>query len=300
MVEECGCDIEGAKIEAWIELGIFVIELIGMAVAVVLTLGAASPAAGGLIAATRFAIQQIFKKLLEALSKKAIKKALKEAGERAAKQLTTKAGLKHARQGGAATKGLDEAREEYLTNAGIQAVPELDRPPGRRELGRAGHVDGSAGSRAGSRRAAPAIGKGGHGNPLGDMLRGAGGEVLGEFGGAAVSGQLPDLEGVAKSASSGVTGSAMHSTKAGMSDALSGLSVPDLSAGSPHSSAAFAVGWIIAIGRFDSFVDLPTVGSSHASVGRGSACDGVFACGRGPESLCAGIAHRCTCAGCRA
>jgi len=68
MVEECGCDIEGAKIEAWVELGIFVVELIGMAVAVVLTLGAASPAAGGLIAATRFAIQQIFKKLLEALS----------------------------------------------------------------------------------------------------------------------------------------------------------------------------------------------------------------------------------------
>ena len=64
MIEECGCDIEGAKLEAWIELGIFVIELIGMAVAVTLTLGAASPAAGGLIAATRFAIQHIFHKLI--------------------------------------------------------------------------------------------------------------------------------------------------------------------------------------------------------------------------------------------
>jgi hypothetical protein len=74
MIEECGCDIEGAKLEAWIELGIFVIELIGMAVAVALTLGAASPAAAGLIAATRFAIQQIFRKLVEQLGKKAIKK----------------------------------------------------------------------------------------------------------------------------------------------------------------------------------------------------------------------------------
>jgi hypothetical protein len=42
---------------------------------------------------------------------------------------------------------------------------------------------------------------------------GAGGEVLGEVGGAAVFGDLPDLEGVAKSASSEVTGSAVHSVK---------------------------------------------------------------------------------------
>ena len=74
LVEGCGSDIEGAKLEAWIEMGVFLIELIGMAVAVALTLGAASPAAGGLIAATRLAIQQIFKRLIAQLGKKAVKK----------------------------------------------------------------------------------------------------------------------------------------------------------------------------------------------------------------------------------
>lgn len=119
LVEECGCDIEGAKLEAWIEIGLFLIELIGMAVAVALTLGAASPAAGGLIAATRIAIQQIFKRLIEQMSKKAIKKTLKEAGERATRQLTSRAGLtKLGREG--LREGLDEAREEFATSGGIQ------------------------------------------------------------------------------------------------------------------------------------------------------------------------------------
>jgi len=64
LVEQCGTDLEAAKLEAWIEIGFFLIELIGMAVTVALTLGAASPAAGGLIMATRLAIQQIFKRLI--------------------------------------------------------------------------------------------------------------------------------------------------------------------------------------------------------------------------------------------
>ncbi|GAB3945294.1 hypothetical protein GCM10027614_36830 [Micromonospora vulcania] len=37
LVEECGCDIEGAKIEVWLELGILVIELLTLAVVAVLT-----------------------------------------------------------------------------------------------------------------------------------------------------------------------------------------------------------------------------------------------------------------------
>jgi hypothetical protein len=43
-----------------------------MAVSVVLTVGAASPAAGGLIAATRMAIQQIFIRLVDQLDRKAV------------------------------------------------------------------------------------------------------------------------------------------------------------------------------------------------------------------------------------
>ncbi|WP_433723316.1 toxin glutamine deamidase domain-containing protein [Actinoplanes sp. CA-051413] len=216
LVEECGCDIEGAKLEAWIEIGLFLIELIGMAVAVALTLGAASPAAGGLIAATRLAIQQIFKRLVQQLSKKAIKQSLKEAGQRAAKQLTTKAGLK--KLGKEAFKeGFDEMREEIATNGAIQAY---QNSTGRahgfdvRDLGMSaagGFAGGFAASGAG-------IGKGGHGG--GGMTRGMAAEVLGEFGGAAVSGDLPDLESVAKSASSGASGSLMDGTRSGFADGL--------------------------------------------------------------------------------
>jgi len=63
LVDAGGRDIEAAKLEAWIEIGIFLTELSGIAVAGALTLGAATPAAGGLIAATRIAVQQIFERL---------------------------------------------------------------------------------------------------------------------------------------------------------------------------------------------------------------------------------------------
>ncbi|MFC5927589.1 hypothetical protein [Micromonospora vulcania] len=87
LVEECGCDIEGAKIEVWLELGILVIELLTLAVVAVLTAGAASPAAGAAITATRMVIQQIFKRLMGQLASKSLRRGLKEAGERAAKQV---------------------------------------------------------------------------------------------------------------------------------------------------------------------------------------------------------------------
>jgi hypothetical protein len=79
-VEECGRDIEAAKLEAWIELGGFLTELLGMTITITLTWGAATPAAGGLIAATRIAVQQIFERLAQQLGAK----ALKNTGERAA------------------------------------------------------------------------------------------------------------------------------------------------------------------------------------------------------------------------
>ncbi|MFI5935190.1 toxin glutamine deamidase domain-containing protein [Actinoplanes sp. NPDC051494] len=230
MVESCGCDIEGAKIEAWIELGLFVIELIGLAVTVALTLGAASPAAGGLIAATRYAIQQIFKRLLAQLSKKALKATLKEAGKRAAKQLTTKAGLRKLGKE-ALEEGFDEAREEFATNLGIQAY--------QNTTGRRDGIDGSdlawstaAGAAGGAAASGAHIGAG-HGNN--SLLRGAAAEVLGEFGGAAATGNLPtSFESVAKSAVSGASGSAISGARGDFSNLdLSSLDggVPTLPSG---------------------------------------------------------------------
>lgn len=288
MIEECGCDIEGAKLEAWIELGIFVIELIGMAVAVTLTLGAASPAAAGLIAATRFAIQQIFRKLIEQLGKKAIKKSLKEAGERAAKQLTTKAGLKHLGTD-ALREGLDEAAEEGVTNGGIQLYQgSTGRSDGLdvRELGMSG-VGGFAGGFAAS---GAQVGRGGR-SSVGDALRGAGGEVLGEVGGAAAFGDLPDLDGVAKAASSGVTGSVMHSVKADLGDGLAGLDtsgLPFLASDGAGSAGSASVGQSAAAGPgMDLSVAAPGPGSaaelSAGAPGPGSAVE-VSAAAVGPSS----------------
>jgi hypothetical protein len=270
LVEECGCDIEGAKIEAWIELGIFVIELIGMAVAVALTLGAASPAAGGLIAATRIAIQQIFKKLIAQLSRKAVKQSLKEAGERAAKQLTTKAGLRNLGRD-ALREGFDEAREEFATNAAIQLH---QNSTGRRdgldlhELG----MSTAGGFAGGFASAGATIGKG---NGHGGLLRGAGGEVLGELGGAAVSGQL-DLEGLAKSATSGAAGSAVHGVKAGFGDGLSGLQVPSL--GAAPLGAAEPTALAGPAGSSSPLSD-PSAGSPAASPTAGSPSSGSSSTG---------------------
>ncbi|MEV7621629.1 toxin glutamine deamidase domain-containing protein [Actinoplanes sp. NPDC089786] len=228
MVEECGCDIEGAKIEAWIELGLFVIELIGMAVAVAATLGAASPAAGGLIAATRLIIQQIFRRLVEQLSRK----ALRQAGSRAVKQLSTRAG-RMALARGALHEGLDEAREEFATNALIQGY---QNTTGRRDGVDAADLGLSAAAGFGGGFAAGGAHVGaGHGQH--GVVRGAAGEVLGEFGGAAVTGDLPDLEGMAKSASSGAVGSAMsggHGLKTG------GLDISSLDTAGPGTLSALA------------------------------------------------------------
>ncbi|MBU2663547.1 hypothetical protein KOI35_08520 [Actinoplanes bogorensis] len=228
LVEGCGADIEAAKLEAWIEIGIFLIELVGMAVTVALTLGAASPAAGGLIAATRLAIQQIFKRLAEQLGKK----ALKQTAGRAVKQLTTREGLRHLGHE-AAKEGFDEAREEFATNGGIQLY---QQSTGRSDgfdldnLGRsalAGFAGGAAASGAHA---------GSHGH--GGIARGAGGEVLAEFSAAATFGQLPDAAGLAKSATSGATGSAMHGMHApidiGHLDALPQF--PDLSSRTPEGA----------------------------------------------------------------
>ncbi|WP_203837318.1 toxin glutamine deamidase domain-containing protein [Winogradskya humida] len=215
LVEGCGRDLEGAKLEAWIEIGMFLIELIGMAVAVAMTLGAASPAAGGLIAATRIAIEQIFKRLVEQLGRKAIKQTVKEAGTRAAKQLTTREGRKHLGKE-ALHEGLEETREELATNGAVQGY--------QNATGRASGVNltdlgmSAAGGFGGGFAAAGAhTGKGSHG---GGVLRGAGAEVLGEFGGAAMTGNLPNLEGVAKSATSGATTSSFESTTSTATNSL--------------------------------------------------------------------------------
>ncbi|MEU8296805.1 toxin glutamine deamidase domain-containing protein [Micromonospora sp. NPDC048909] len=209
LVEECGCDIEGAKLEVWIELGILVVELLSVAVAAALTAGAASPAAGAAITASRLIVQQIFKRLTAQLARKSLQHGLREAGERAAKQVT-EAGVRGlARR--AAVGGLTEAGEETGVSLATQAY---QTSTGRRhgldltDLG-ASAVGGLAGGAA-----APLAGLGRHaggwparaGEHLGREMVG---EVIAENAAGLATGQgLTSLEDAARAAVSGGAGSA--------------------------------------------------------------------------------------------
>ncbi|MFG3600779.1 toxin glutamine deamidase domain-containing protein [Micromonospora chersina] len=208
LVDSCGCDIEGAKLEAWIELGILVIELLSLAVATVLTMGAASPAAGAAITATRVAVQQIFKRLVAQLARKAVKEGLKEAGERAAKEVVKSGARGLARR--AVLAGLVEAGQEAGTSLATQAY---QNSTGRRDgldltdVGMSG-LGGLAGGAA-----APLAGLGRHAHgrfaEIGERFgREMAGETLAESAAGLATGQDLSLEDLARAAASGASGSA--------------------------------------------------------------------------------------------
>ncbi|WP_231935324.1 toxin glutamine deamidase domain-containing protein [Micromonospora viridifaciens] len=222
LVDSCGCDIEGAKLEAWIELGILVIELLSLAVAAVLTAGAASPAAGAAIAASRMVVQQIFKRLVAQLARKALKDGLKEAGERAAKDVVKSGVRGFARR--AAVGGLVEAGQEAGTSLATQAY---QNSTGRRDGLDLTDVGMSAlGGFAGG-AVAPLAGLGRHADgrlsQVGEHLgREMAGETLAEGAAGLATGQNLSLEDLARAAVSGVSGSATGQADAALHHRLDG------------------------------------------------------------------------------
>ncbi|MEO3780319.1 toxin glutamine deamidase domain-containing protein [Micromonospora sp. B11E3] len=238
LVEECGCDIEGAKLEVWIELGILVVELLALAVAAVLTAGAASPAAGAAIAATRVVVQQIFKRLMAQLARKSLRRGLKEAGERAAKQVAERGMRGLARK--AALGGLEEAAQESGVTLATQAY---QNSTGRRHGLDVTDIGMSALGGAAGGAAAPLAGLGRHATGraarMGEHFgREMSGEVIAEQAAGLATGQgLVSLEDAARAAASGATGSAtgqadvaLHARLDARMAALAGapLAPPDL------------------------------------------------------------------------
>ncbi|SCE68964.1 toxin glutamine deamidase domain-containing protein [Micromonospora chokoriensis] len=311
LVEECGCDIEGAKLEVWIELGILVIELLSVAVAAVLTAGAASPAAGAAIGATRLLVQQIIKRLMGQLASKSLKHGLREAGERAAKEVTRDGVRGLAKR--AAREGLEEAAEETGVTLATQAY--------QNSTGRAHGLDltdlgaSAVGGLAGG-AVAPLAGLGRHatgraarvGEHLGREMTG---EVLADSAASLATGQgLTSMEDVARAAASGATGSVTgqtdHALRARLdaqTNALAGASLvgpalPSVAAlGSPPSSEASSGGPSPVVpmqGTPPNDVappraDLPAVADVHvsasASVDAGSGLDDVDGPLRAPEPM---------------
>ncbi|MFG3302108.1 toxin glutamine deamidase domain-containing protein [Micromonospora chersina] len=242
LVDSCGCDIEGAKLEAWIELGILVVELLSLAVATVLTMGAASPAAGAAITASRVAVQQIFKRLVAQLARKAVKEGLKEAGERAAKEVVKSGARGLARR--AVLAGLVEAGQEAGTSLATQAY---QNSTGRRDgldltdVGMSG-LGGFAGGAA-----APLAGLGRHANgrfaQIGERFgREMAGETLAESAAGLATGQDLSLEDLARAAASGASGSATEQADSALhhrlDEKLAGLPTQPVDLGLPPSGDA--------------------------------------------------------------
>ncbi|WP_433320884.1 toxin glutamine deamidase domain-containing protein [Micromonospora chersina] len=242
LVDSCGCDIEGAKLEAWIELGILVVELLSLAVATVLTMGAASPAAGAAITASRVAVQQIFKRLVAQLARKAVKEGLKEAGERAAKEVVKSGARGLARR--AVLAGLVEAGQEAGTSLATQAY---QNSTGRRDgldltdVGMSG-LGGFAGGAA-----APLAGLGRHAHgrfaEIGERFgREMAGETLAESAARLATGQDLSLEDLARAAASGASGSATGQADSALhhrlDEKLAGLPTQPLDLGLPPSGDA--------------------------------------------------------------
>ncbi|RQX09386.1 toxin glutamine deamidase domain-containing protein [Micromonospora arida] len=275
LVEECGCDIEGAKLEVWIELGILVIELLTVAVAAVLTAGAATPAAGAAITATRLLVQQIFKRLMGQLASKSLKHGLKEAGERAAKEVARGGARGLAKR--AARGGLEEATEEAGVTLATQAY--------QNSTGRAHGLDltdlgaSAVGGLAGG-AVAPLAGLGRHATgraaKVGEHLgREMTGEVLADSAASLATGQgLTSMEDVARAAASGATGSATgqtdHALRARLdaqANALAGASFtgPSLPSVPPVTGDAASAGASPSLG----------VSSAAASAAAGAASAGA-------------------------
>ncbi|WP_433129721.1 toxin glutamine deamidase domain-containing protein [Micromonospora sp. CA-240977] len=281
LVEECGCDIEGAKLEVWIELGILVVELLSVAVVAVLTAGAATPAAGAAITATRLLVQQIFKRLMGQLAGKTLKHGLKEAGERAAKEVA-RGGVRGLTRR-AAREGLEEAAEEAGVTLATQAY---QNSTGRAhgldltDLG-ASAVGGLAGGAVaplaglGRRATGPVARVGEH---LGREMTG---EVLAESAASLATGQgLTSVEDVARAAASGATGSATgqtdHALRARLdaqANALAGASFagPSLPPVAPVVGDPSASGVSSSASGAFSSAEAASVGSGTSAVAAGAA-----------------------------
>ncbi|HEV7708696.1 MAG TPA: hypothetical protein VGP16_10920, partial [Asanoa sp.] len=198
LVSSCAADIEAAKIEVWIEVGLLVIELLALVVAMALTVGAATPAATAAATATRMAIHRIFGRLVVKLAQQA------------------DASLLHRITRRAVAAGAAEAAQEVATDGGTQSYQLLR---GHREafdfrsLGLSA-VGGFAGGVAGS-----AIVPGLSSGVVSKSVRSAGSDVLAETAASLATGQgLPGLDDAARSATSGGTLGALDHAHSNMAD----------------------------------------------------------------------------------
>lgn len=246
--------IEGVKIEFYVELGLLLIELIALAAAAAVTLGASMAGAAPAMYATRFAIQQALRRAAKELLERAAKKGLKDKiTDRIDDAVKDKIKSRVVRELG--EEALEEGLQEGATALGTQLYQVSE--------GNRGGLDGAD--------LAKSAGLGALGGGIGGLtmlgrrfshttlanfgehaLRGASGEVLADLSIGLVTGQDVSPQSLAMAATSATAGSVTGDTRAlvdgrlhgaelkltGPADALGGVGAfPD--PGPPTVTGAF-------------------------------------------------------------
>ncbi|GAB4060036.1 hypothetical protein GCM10028775_73940 [Catellatospora paridis] len=223
-VDDGANQIEGVKIEFYVELGLLLIELIALAAAATVTFGASMAGAAPAMYATRFAIQRLLrraaKELLERAAKKGLKDRLKDRLGDAVKDRIKSKVVRHLGE-----QALEEGMQEGLTSLGVQAYQVSEGNRGGLNAGElaldtglgalAGGVGGVTG--LGRARATTALGRFGE-----HALRGASGAMLGEVTVGVVTGQGVSLQTLGMAASSATFGSAVGDTRVAVDGRLLG------------------------------------------------------------------------------
>ncbi|GAA1380390.1 toxin glutamine deamidase domain-containing protein [Catellatospora chokoriensis] len=227
-VDDGANQIEGVKIEFYVELGLLLIELVALAAAATVTFGASMAGAAPAMCATRFAIRRLLrraaKELLERAAKQGLKDRLKDRfkdrlGDAVKDRITSKV-VRHLGE-----EALEEGLQEGLTSLGVQAYQVSEGNRGGLNAGElaldtglgtlAGGVGGVTG--LGRVRAATALGRFGE-----HALRGASGAMLAEVTVGVVTGQGVSLQTLGMAASSATFGSAVGDTRVAVDGRLHG------------------------------------------------------------------------------
>ncbi|GHJ43973.1 hypothetical protein Cs7R123_13150 [Catellatospora sp. TT07R-123] len=190
VVEGAGQDIQAAKIEFYIELVLFVIEVISLIVAAFCTFGAASAGIPAVQVATQMTIKEIVKKLLKKLAEKGMKELTKQALKKMIKE------------------GAKEALEELVTETAIQGAQIADGHRDGFDVTQIG-MSGVAGFAGGFAAAGVGLSMG-PGNGFARTLRNdVLSEVTGDVAGNLATGNVPGWDDVGMAATSGARSSVL-------------------------------------------------------------------------------------------
>ncbi|WP_144127219.1 toxin glutamine deamidase domain-containing protein [Catellatospora sichuanensis] len=252
-VDDGANQIEGVKIEFYVELGLLLIELIALAAAAAVTLGASMAGAAPAMYATRFAIQRLLrraaKELLERAAKNGLKDRLKDRLGDAVKDRIRSKVVRHLGE-----QALEEGLQEGLTSLGVQAYQVSEGNRGGLNAGElaldtglgalAGGVGGVTG--LGRTRATTAFGRFGE-----HALRGASGEMLGEVTVGVVTGQGVSLQSLGMAATSATFGSAVGDTRVAVDGRLLGAELSLSAALDAHGQPGVtALSTAVSLGSF--------------------------------------------------